>query len=288
MISPAVILTFIFSYLPLTGWIMAFTDYRLGRGIFEGDFIGLKQFKTFFLETSDAWHVVRNTLAINLMALLLILLCACIFAILLNEVRLKAFKRVVQSFSFFPFFVSWVITYHLFYAFLGQNEGVVNTVLINLGIIDRGINFLGDPHYSWGLIIFTSLWKTIGYNSIIFLAAITSIDQEQYEASEIDGAGRLGKIWHITMPGVSSTLTVLFIINFGNIFSSNFEQFFLFTNSTNWRTMEVIDVYIYRYGLKLLDFSFATAVGVIKTLTSILMLFAANGILKKVNGQSVI
>lgn len=288
MLLPAIALTLIFSYSPLAGWVMAFKDYQLGHSIFDGDFTGLKQFKMFFLDTSDAWYVIRNTIAINLLSLIVNLFVASLFAILLNEVRIKLFKRVVQSFSFFPFFVSWIITYQLFYTFLGQNSGVINNLLIHAGLVEKGINFLGDPGYAWGLITFVSLWKTIGYNSVIFLAAITSIDQEQYEAAEIDGAGRFGRIWHITVPGLASTLVVLIIINFGYIFSSNFEQFFMFTNPTNWQNMEVLDVYIYKYGLKMLDFSYATAVGIVKTVASIFMLYIVNGAMKRINGHSII
>ena len=142
--------------------------------------------------------------------------------------------------------------------------------------------------YSWGVILFVNFWKSIGYNSVIFLAAISGIDQEQYEAASIDGASHMQKIIHITLPGLMPTLVMLLIMNSGWIFSSNFEEFNLFSNSVNWQTMEVLDVYVYRYGLKLLDYSYATAVGVIKTIASLIMFFLVNLVAKRINGRSLV
>jgi len=288
MLLPMIILVIIFCYLPLIGWRMAFTDYDIGMGIFEGKFTGFKQFKTFFIDANDAWYVIRNTLVINLLTLIINLSSACIFAILLNEVRTSWIKRSIQSFSFFPFFVSWVIVYTIFNTFLAVDSGVINNVMRNLGFIDEGINYLGDPKYAWSVILFVNFWKYIGYNSVIFLSAISGIEQEQYESADIDGATRRQKIIYITLPSLSSTLIILLIMNSGWIFTSNFQEFFLFSNAANWERMEVLDIYIYRYGLKLLDFSYATAVGIVKTLASIFMFFLVNKISKKISNRSVL
>ena len=169
-----------------------------------------------------------------------------------------------------------------------MQTGVINVLLQDLGFIDKGINFLSDAKYSWGVILFVNFWKSIGYNSVIFLAAISGIDQEQYEAASIDGASHMQKIRHITLPGLMPTLVMLLIMNSGWIFSSNFEEFNLFSNSVNWQTMEVLDVYVYRYGLKLLDYSYATAVGVIKTIASLIMFFLVNLVAKRINGRSLV
>lgn len=288
MLLPMLVLVVVFSYVPLSGWGMAFTEYKLGAGYFEGAFTGLKQFKLFFAGANDAGYVLRNTLVINFASLFINLVVACAFAILLNELRSNRLKKFAQAFSFFPYFISWVIAYTVFLAFFSMESGVVNNLLKDLGLIDRGINFLADPKYSWGIIIFASLWKSIGYNSVIFLAAIAGIDTEQYEAADIDGASRMQKIIHITLPGLAATLVMLLIINSGWVFNSNFEQFYLFRNGGNWERMEVLDVYIYRYGLSLMDYSYATAVGIIKTLASILMFVTVNGIAKKIRGSSLL
>lgn len=288
MMIPMLTAVILFCYIPLGGWAMAFTDYQLGGSMFGGEFIGFKQFAYFFTQAVDSSYVIRNTLVINLSSLAINLTTACAFAVLLNEVRTSSLRRIVQSFSFFPFFVSWVITYSIFNSFLSMQTGVINVLLQDLGFIDKGINFLSDAKYSWGVILFVNFWKSIGYNSVIFLAAISGIDQEQYEAASIDGASHMQKIRHITLPGLMPTLVMLLIMNSGWIFSSNFEEFNLFSNSVNWQTMEVLDVYVYRYGLKLLDYSYATAVGVIKTIASLIMFFLVNLVAKRINGRSLV
>ena len=287
MLLPLLLAVFIFRYVPMTGWLMAFKDYQIGQNIFEADWAGFEYFIEFFSNTGDALYVIENTLVINLLSVAGNLTLSCLTAVLLNELIFKKYKTLVQTSSFFPFFVSWVIAYTLFSAFFSVNTGVVNTALVQSGIIDEGINLMGDPRYSWPLMIVVNIWRSMGYNTVIFLSAITSIDTAQYEAAEIDGAGRMAKIRYITLPGVASTFIVLLILNSGWIFNSNFEQFYLFTNITNRASMEVFDMYIYRYGLELLDFSYATAVGVTKTIISVIMLLLVNAASKKFSGKSV-
>ena len=287
LLAPAVILTTIFCYAPLGGWYIAFSDYKLGSGIFDGAWTGLKQFKSFFDGSMDAVYAIRNTLVINLLNLFGSLTCAMIFTLLLNEARSKRLKKVVQTASFFPYFVSWVITYMIFSTFLSVKSGLVNQAIVGLGLRSKGINFLGDPDYSWGTIFMVDVWKYIGYNSVIFLAALAGIPTEQYEAADIDGATRFQKIWYITLPGLVPTLVMLMIMNSGWILSSSFEQFYLFSNGMNWETMEVLDVYIYNYGMKKLNFSYATAVGIIKTFASIIIFTIVNFTAKHLNGQSL-
>lgn len=288
MLLPAVLFIFVFCYIPLAGWVMAFKDYRLGRSIFGGDFIGLDNFRTFFGATGDALYVIRNTVVINLLSLAVGIVVAAGFAILVNELYAKWFKKSVQTISFLPFFISWVVTYSIVYTFFASTSGLVNSTLKNWGIIELGINFLGNPDWAWPFILLVGLWKSIGYNSIIYLAAISGIDPELYEAAEIDGAGRFAQIRYITIPEMMATIEVLLIIGLGFLFTSNFEMFYLFTNPSNWSKMEILDVYIYKFGLKQLDFSYATSISIVKTLASLVLLVSANYTVKRINGRSII
>ena len=287
MLAPAFILILIFSYFPLFGWIMAFTDYRLGMNMLDAPWVGLKYFKEFFADGGDAKRVIANTLVMNVGSLVLGLLAALAFAIFLKEVRWKGFQKIVQSVTFFPYFMSWVIIYAVVYALFSNSSGAVNNVLLSLGMIKEPINLLGDPAYSWGLIIGVNVWNILGYNSVIFISAIAGIPDEQYEAAVIDGAGRFAKIWYITLPNLMSTLAVLIIMNSGWIFNSALDQYFVFTNSMNISSMDVFDYYIYRFGLKLGNYSYATAVGIIKTGISILLLVIVNRLSKKLTERSI-
>lgn len=287
MLLPTLLAVTIFSYKPLIYWIIAFKDYRPGQNMFTCDWVGLKYFKEFFQNGSDALYVIRNTLVINLSSLVINLFSAMIFAIVLSELRSHKMRKTVQTISIFPFFVSWVITYSFCRVFFNANSGLFNAILRNLGIIDKGLNILGSPKYGWQLIIGANLWKSLGYNAVIFLATIVGIDQEQYEAADIDGATRMQKIIHITVPCLSGTLAVLLVLNSGWIFNSNFEQFYQFSNATNLERTDVFDTYVYRFGLKNGRLSYATAVGVFKSAISLVVLFLTNRFNKKLTGNSV-
>jgi putative aldouronate transport system permease protein len=213
MLFPTLAVLTIFTYKPIFGWVIAFKEYRVGQSIWGAKWTGLDTFKEFFIDSTDAMDVLRNTLVINISALVINLFCALVFSILLNEVRHKFSKSIVQTFSLFPFFISWVIGYSLLIIFFSANSGLVNMLLVEYKFLENGINVLGDPQYSWVLVMFVNLWKSLGYNSIIFLAAIAGIDTQQYEAAEIDGAGRFAKIRHITIPCIMPTMVVLIILN---------------------------------------------------------------------------
>ncbi|MDR0656846.1 MAG: ABC transporter permease subunit [Treponema sp.] len=276
-----------FNYFPLSGWVLAFTDYRLGRGMFSGEFTGFRFFKRFLFETSDFGYLLRNTLVMNISAVVVNLIVAIVFSIMLHELRLKGLSKTLQTVVFFPYFISWVIAYSVVWALFAVRSGAINQFLVESGVIQEGFNILGDPKYSWGLMIFLSMWKWTGYNSVIFLATISGIPQEEYEAAAIDGAGRFGLIYHVTFMNMLPTVAILLIMNSGWILSSNLEQFFIFTNSTNWQTMEVLDMYIYKFGLKNLNYSYATAVGILKTVVSIILVGLTNWGSKKLNGSSI-
>jgi len=287
MLAPTVAMVAIFSYAPLYGWVMAFTSYKIGQPIFGGQFTGLQQFKRIFLDSSDMVYLLRNTLVINVVSVVNNLAVAVVFAILLKECVWKLGAKAVQTVSFFPYFISWVISYSVVAALLSVNTGLVNKLMVSAGVINRGINFLGAPDYSWGLMIFLNMWKWTGYNTIIFLASISGISSELYESAALDGANRFQNVMYITLPHLLPTFCVMLILNSGWVFNNNLEQFFIFTNSTNWERMEVLDMYIYKFGLKLLDYSYATAVGILKSVVSMLLLFAVNGVVKKLSETSV-
>jgi putative aldouronate transport system permease protein len=287
LLLPAFVFTLVFAYLPLGGWVMAFTDYRIGSNMFGNQFVGLRFFKRFLFESSDFGYLLRNTLIMNVSAVIVNLTIAVLFSIMLHELRFKWLSKALQTVTFFPYFMSWVISYSVIYALFAVRSGAVNQFLIELGVIKTGINLMGDPKYSWGLMIFLSMWKWTGYNSVIFLATISGIPHEEYEAAAIDGAGRFRIVYHVTFMNMLPTVAVLLIMNSGWILSSNLEQFFVFTNSTNWQRMEVLDMYIYKFGLRNLNYSYATAVGILKTIVSIILVGLTNWGSKKLSGSAI-
>ncbi|MBO7743689.1 sugar ABC transporter permease [Paenibacillus sp. MWE-103] len=287
MLAPAVLLVFTFSYLTLGGWVIAFKQYQIGQSMWSADWAGWYHFKSFLLESPDFVRLLENTLSMNVMMLVVNLAAAMIFAILLNEVKSRKFARVVQTLSFFPFFISWVIVYSIMSALMAVSSGAINVSLIKWGLLEQGLNILGDPKFSWWLVVALSLWKSIGYNGVIFIAAIASISSEQYEAADIDGASRFQKIIYITLPNLLPTLIVLLIMNSGWILNSNFDMYYLFSNATNYERMEVLDIYIYNYGIKLTNYSYATAVGIMKSAVSIALLLFVNAMAKRINDKSI-
>ena len=288
MVAPAFVLTLLFSYVTLAGWLLAFTDYRLGQSFFDVNWVGLKQFRAFLVDGSDLGYLMTNTLVINILSLCCNILCAVTFAILINELINKRFAKVVQTVSFFPFFISWIIVYSMASALFSVSSGSINQLLVKLGVLKRGINILGDERYAWQLVILLSLWKSLGYNCVIFLASISGIPQEEYEAAEIDGANRWQRVLHITIPGLLPTATVLLIMNSGWILNSNFDLFYVFTNTTNWPKMEVLDMYIYKYGLRLGNYPYSIAVGMMKTVVSLALLTLVNQISRRTSERSIL
>lgn len=280
MSVPFLIWLFIFKYLPLSGWLMAFQDYKPARGFQESEFVGFDQFK-FLFQDERFLEVMRNTLAMSLINLVLGFVTAITLAILLNELRNVGFKRIVQTISYMPHFLSWVVVAGLVSSALSVDDGIINILLMNLGIIDEPIMFLGVGQYFWGLLGASEVWKSVGWNSIIYLAAITMIDQEQYEAAEIDGATRLQRILYITLPGIKPVVVILMIMNIGYILESGFEAQYLLMNSMNMDYAENLDIFVLRYGLRQANFSLATAAGMFKTVISFIFLFAANKVAHK-------
>ena len=246
----------VFYYVPLAGWVMAFQNYKPKDGLFGSEFVGLEKFK--FLFSDEVFlRDIRNTLAMGVLNLVTTFLMAIIFAILLNEVRNMFGKKLVQTISYMPHFLSWIIVTGILHDAL-SSTGIVNELLVNLGILDSPINFFANPGYFWPIVAFANVWKETGWNAIVYLAAITSIDPSLYEAATLDGAGRWGKIWHVTLPGIKSTIMILLIMNIGNVLNAGFEVQYLLGNGLVKSVSETIDIYTLTWGISQNDYSLGT------------------------------
>lgn len=276
---PFVIYALIFYYAPLSGWLMAFQNYRPGRGIFEQEWVGLNNFKFLFSDPTFI-NVVRNTLAMSMINLVLGFIFSIGFALLLNEVRNKTVKKFMQTVSYLPHFLSWIIVTGIVMEVLSPETGIINQLLLVFGIIDTPINFFADPKYFWWIVGFANVWKSTGWGSIIYLAAMASINEELYEAASIDGANRLRKIWHVTLPGIKPTIFILLLINIGNILNAGFEVQYLLGNGLVQGVSQTIDIFVLKYGISLNNYSLATAAGIFNGIISLTLIFIANHLAK--------
>ncbi len=274
-----VIYGIIFYYLPLGGWIMAFQDFKSKDGFFGSKFVGLEKFKFLFSDATFL-QVIRNTLAMGVLNLVCTFVMAIVFAILLNEVRLMAGKKLVQTVSYLPHFLSWIIVTGILHDAL-SSSGIINELLVKIGIIDGPINFFAHKGYFWPIVAFANVWKETGWNAIVYLAAITSIDPSLYEAATIDGAGRWAKIKNITLPGIKPTIIILLIMNVGNVLNAGFEVQYLLGNGLVKSVADTIDIYTLTWGVGQNDYSLGTAAGIFKSVVAIILIVAANQIAKK-------
>ncbi len=281
---------FLFSYLPLYGWLYSFFDYRAGLNLFACKFVGLKYFQQIVANPvlfRDLIRVLGNTFAMSLLGLLASTL-PMLFAIMITEVRTKWFKKTVQTLSTLPNFISWIIVYSVVWAMFSVNDGFLNRLLLKLNVIQTEINFLASSNNVWLTMLGYSIWKNLGWSAIMYLAAIAAIDQEQYEAAIVDGAGRFRLIWHITIPGILPTFFVLLLLTIANFINNGMEQYFVFQNPMNKSTIEVLDLYVYNKGMIGNSIPFATAISMLKSLVSIVLLFGANQLSKAVRGEAII
>ncbi len=287
MVLPGIIFLLVFSYIPMAGVAMAFVDYNPVVGFFESEFVGLKYFKEIF--TDQAFPMImKNTLGINLIGLVIQFPTTILFAILLNEVKSLRFKKVVQTVSYLPHFVSWVIFGGIIMQLLSAgDDGIINNLLLGLGIISRPINFMGEASMFWGIMILSSLVKGLGWGAIVYIAAIAGINTELYEAAEIDGAGRLKKMWHVTLPGISGTIVVMLIFAIAGILNSTMESTLVLQNSLNYTASETIDMYVYHVGISNYRFSYATAIGLMKSVVAVILLVGANFVSKKITDKGL-
>ena len=273
---------FVFYYLPLAGWTMAFQNYKPKDGILHSQFIGLEKFKMLFSDATFL-RVIRNTLAMGVINLVVTFVTAIAFAILLNEIKSKGGKKVVQTISYLPHFLSWIVVTGILHDML-SGTGIINEVLMNTNIISQPINFFAHEKYFWPLVAFANVWKETGWNAIIYLAAITSIDPSLYEAAAIDGAGRWGKIKYVTLPGIRPTIIILLLMNVGNVLNAGFEIQYLLGNGLVQNVSQTIDIYVLKWGISQGDYAIGTAAGIFKSVVSIILIVAANQIAKR-NGE---
>lgn len=283
---------FIFNYIPMAGVVMAFKDYSITMGfsgIFTSEWAGFKHFSA-FVNDFQFWQLIRNTLVLSVLKLLFVFPMPIVFAIMLNEVRHDKFKRAIQTVSYLPHFISWVIVSGFAISFLGTDMGVINDALALIGL--QRVPFLTSANTFWPVAVVLDVWKDMGWWTIIFLAAITGIDQTLYEAADMDGATRFQKIGHITLPGIQGTVAVVLILALGNLFggglsNSNFEQSYLLGNPTNMDTAEIIQTYVFRVGLANGRYAYATAVGLVQSAISLVLIFTSNFLSKKFSGSSL-
>lgn len=284
----------VFYYSPMVGIIMAFKDFRIQTGyagVFTSNWVGFKWFVEFFTEYKFN-DLVRNTLAISFLKLVFTFPIPIMLAIMLNEVKIRSIKRIVQTASYLPYFISWVVVAGFCLQFLSTNEGLINIALIKLGLIDKGLNILTGKQYFWALAVISGAWKEMGWWTIIFLAAIAGVDPALHEAAIIDGAGRLQRIRHIVLPGIAPTITIVLILAIGNLLGggmggSSFEQSLLMGNTGNNGTSDIIQTYSFRVGLMQGRYSYATAVGMVQSVISVLLIYFSNLVAKKTSGNSL-
>ena len=283
MSLPFLLWIIVFKYVPLWGWTIAFQKYRLGRDIFDQTWTGLDNFKFLFRE-EQFYLVLRNTLVMSSINLVLGFVTAIVLALLLNELRKVYFKRTVQTISYLPHFISWVVAANIVQTTLAP-EGIFNVLLLQFNIIDKPVLWLGVGEYFWSILGVTEVWKNVGWNTIIYLAAITTIDPTQYEAAEIDGASRLQRMWHITLPGMKPVIVILLIMNLGHILESGFEPQYLLGNGMNVEYSENLDIFVLKYGIQMNNYGLVTAAGMFKTVVSFIFLIVANNLAKRL-GES--
>ncbi len=280
-----VIYGLIFNYVPLAGWIMAFQNYKLKTGIFHSKFVGLDKFK-FLFTSSDFIGVVRNTFCMGALNLIFSTITAIGFAILLNEIKNLWGKKIIQTVSYLPHFLSWIVVCGIVSDAL-STTGIINELLIKFHILDDTFLFLGSKPWFWPIVTLSHLWKETGWNAIIYLAAITSIDPALYESASIDGAGRFQKMWYVTLPSLRPTIMILLLMNIGNVLNAGFEIQYILGNDVVRSVSRTIDIYVLQWAMDgtNLDFSLGTAAGVFKTLVSIVLIVAGNTIAKKTGDE---
>ncbi len=281
---PALILTILFCYLPMSGIIMAFQNYMVRKGLFGSEWVGLKHFKSFF-SSIYAGRVIKNTIVLSSLNLLFGFLTPILFALLLNELRCTPFKRIVQTVSYLPHFVSTVVVVGMLVSFFNPSFGLINVIRAKLGL--NTIAYMSDPKWFRPLYVGSEVWQHFGWNSIIYISAMAGIPQEMYEAAEIDGAGRFKQAIFVTVPSLMPTIITLLILNCGWLFSMGYEKVILMYSPSNYEVADIISSYVYRRGILNSEFSFSTAIGLMNSLLNTAILIGVNAVSKKVNGISV-
>ena len=281
---PGIIFLIVFKYLPMYGIIISFKDFNVVKGILGSDWIGLDNFRTLF-STSDFPIALKNTLILSFYHLVWGFPVPITLALLLNEIRLHLFKRTVQTITYIPHFFSWVVISGIFIDLLSPSTGIVNSFLQLLGI--DPVYFMADTRFIRSILVFSNIWKEAGWGTIIYLASITSIDQELYKAAAIDGAGRFRQTLSVTIPSLKSTIIILLIMRLGNIMDGNFEQVLMMYSAPVYNVTDVIDTYVYRQSFVTLQFGLTSAAGLFKAVINCTLLLVSDGIVKRLGGTGM-
>lgn len=274
---PAIVVIFLFCYKPMYGIVIAFKDYKVRKGILGSDWIGMYNFNRMFTYANFG-QLMYNTLYISLLKLVIGTMSTLLLALLFNELRNAKFKRVVQSLSYLPHFISWVILGGIIRELFSPTRGVINEIVKFFG--GDPIYFLADTHYFVGVLIVTHIWQSIGWGTIIYLAAISAIDQEQYESAVIDGASRYHQARYITLPSIMPTVATLLILNLGSVMNAGFDQIFNLYNTQVYAVADILDTYVYRVGLINFDYSYSAAIGLFKNVIGIVLVIGSNLVIK--------
>jgi putative aldouronate transport system permease protein len=270
----------LFCYYPMYGVLMAFFNYVPGRILFQTEFVGLAHFRS-FITNPIFFQLLRNTLAMSLLGLTIGFISPIVFSLMLNEVASKRVKKSIQTISYLPYFISWIAAGSMIYAFL-SSDGLINDMGRRFGLIENAIPFLTIGTNYWTIFTVINIWKGLGWSSIIYLSAITGTDTSLYEASSIDGAGRWGMMWHVTLPTIRPTIVMLWILGIGGILNAGFDQHLVLGNPSTQAYWDVIDTYVYRYGIQNGNYSVATAVSLMKSVIGFMLVFATNKISRRV------
>ncbi len=290
MAMMGVVFLFIFNYIPMAGILIAFKDMdyvlNISRSFASSDFVGLENFEA-FLKDPEFIDIMLNTLGLNILQLLLTFPAPIIFAILLSELLNNRLKKIVQTVTYFPYFISWVVFGGIVISLLSPENGIINEMLVGIGLIEEPISFATKPEYTWGIVIISSLLKGLGWGSVIYIAAIAGIDPSLFEAATIDGANRLQKAVFVTVPSIMGTIIVLLLLAISGLLSSSFDQMYVLQNPLNISRSEVLDTYIYKVGISQMRYGFTTAIGLFKSFTAMFLLMISHFLSKKIVGRGL-
>jgi putative aldouronate transport system permease protein len=284
MMIPGLVYYILFHFAPMAGTLIAFQNYNLMKGIWGSPWVGFDNFRVIF-DNPEFLQIMRNTLLISIYKIVGNMVPDVILALMLNEVRVLWFKRAVQTITYGPYFLSWVIVYGLAFSFLAPGSGLISTYVRDMGW--GQIDLLTNNDFFRPMLVLTEIWKNTGFGAIIYLAALASINQELYEAAVVDGAGRWRQLWHISLPGIRDVFVLLLIIRIGGILDAGFDQVFIFLNARVYDVGDIVDTWVYRYGFERLEFGVAAAMGVFKSLVGLVLVIGANRIAKKVGGSGI-
>ena len=286
LMLPAMIVVLIFSYFPMYGIVLAFKQYNPRLGVLGSEWVGFKHFYRLFKDPFFMRSLI-NSVGMSFFRIFLLFPLPIFLALMFNEIRNTAVKRVYQTVSYFPYFISWAVVCTMLQLWLSPSVGWVNPFLMKLGIIDKPITFLSEEEYFWPITLIAECWKNIGFNTIIFLAAISGVDQEQYEAATIDGASRIKKIRYITWPAIAGTVSLLFILQIPGIIGGNFDVSYLLGNPSNAERSDILQTLIYRKGMQELDYGYSTAASLVTSITSLILLVTGNKIVKAITKRGM-